>query len=153
MRSKTRDKVKRTLVAALLSSGLSESELQQFGDELASSNGSEFLFEFGNLLRTVIHQLRDQDQKPIMQPVKGKNLEELAYQTIQRRRLSKREVLQVIGEVIGSDKSHGPDSDHSLRDILRDFFIHASVDQAQKLLSRLQPPDSDAFLHGIMGRR
>jgi hypothetical protein len=152
MRPRTRDRVQRILCAALLNSDLTEPELRQLVEELSSPNAYDFIINFGSLMRAVLGQLKNPQPKEFPLPESGSKVEDTAYNWIQRRRLSKKEVLHIMTETVGSDFTV-PNSERPVRDLLRRFFQLVSAEDAQRFLARLQPRDNDPYLQGIMERR
>lgn len=153
MRTRTRDRVQRILCGALLNSDLSDAELRQVIDTLSGPDAYDFTLDFGKLMRTILGEVLKPHAKQSTSRVReSSDVEKTAYHWIQRRRLSKKEVLQIIHETIGS-ASAVSDSDRPIRDLLRSFFDIASAVDAQRFLARLQPRDSDPYLEGILKRK
>lgn len=150
MRASTRDRIQRLLCAALLNSELSEVDLRNFADEAAIGGGQDIMLQ---LSRNLLFIMGDWENRQKQFPAYSSfsNYADVAYDYVQRRRMSKKELLELIHSIT-KVRFDIPES-ASLREILRLFFNLASDVDTRKLMTRIQPRDGDPFLQGIMDRK
>ncbi len=149
-RSRTREKVMRILLAALLDSSLSAGELAEIAEELSAS--PKFSWDLGELLRDVLGRLD--------MPVSGKmsnrdrnTLDALAYSVISRRRLSKQTVIELMNAASGRKYIELMNSNQTTRELLNKFFNSASISEIRKFMEMLENPSKDdPYLQGITKR-
>lgn len=151
MQPRTRQNVVRILLGRLLDSDLSVSELRNVADVLTT----EALMR--DLSLALSETLSFIDEPNFSKQVNRRDIDEdTAYMLIQRRRLSKNEVLELIASVSPNRTNKEPAYKNGklpIRTIVRDFFRSASVDTVRMFMDRLQNQDSaDPYLKGIIRR-
>lgn len=149
----TKERLRRVLLAAVLKSDLSLNEMQHLADEMSAS--PDFVWEFSSLLRDVIDRLQKTGpRKQVSQKPDASSVLEAAYHAIQRRRLSKKEVLETMAKVSPGTEWRSRFA-LPMREILAYFFSVASPSEAAQFLERFDVnPDfqelrQDAYLRGI----
>jgi len=152
MTPKTRERAARVLLSSLLTSDLTASELRELSEEMLSS--PDFLANLSILLRDLATRLSHGDGQRKHSDANGESrqLSELLYSEIQRRRLSKADVLALLSRV--SPTMLGARStDLPLRRLLRDYLIRASQSEREQLVKLLSSEKSDdPYLRGILKR-
>jgi hypothetical protein len=87
--------------------------------------------------------------KPATQ-ARGESAPEELYHLYKRRKISKAELIRIIGEVGGFTKFH-PDA--TAREVISDFLALASASDVDELWAKLSPSTGgDPFLKGILRR-
>jgi hypothetical protein len=154
MKPSNREGLRRVLLTAVLKSDLTISEIQNLADEMSRS--PDFSWEFGSLLRDVIDRVQKTGpRKEVGQKADPIPVLEVAYQAIQRRRPSKKEVLEMMEEASPGIEELVKGAELSMRQILDHFFSVATASEAAKFLSRfgvdpgVQGLREDAYLVGI----
>lgn len=153
MRPGNKERLRRVLLAAVLKSDLSLNEMQDLADEMSAS--PDFVWEFSSLLRDIIDRLRTTGpRKQSSQKPDASTVLEAAYRAIQRRRLSKKEVLETMAKVSPGTEWRSRFT-LPVREILAYFFSVASPSELARFLERFDVnPDfqdlrQDAYLRGI----
>lgn len=153
MRPRTRDKISRILLAALMRSGLTPGELRELHDDLVRRD-AEFLADFGRLLGDVLHHFRELESKKSYK-FWNQTSEHLkaAYTAIQRRRLSKRAVLDIMLDISSGIEGAKISPELPLKHLLQLFFESASQLEARRFVNTVRgETDGDAYLRGIIRR-
>jgi hypothetical protein len=117
-------------------------------------------FAFGDLGRQLGEMLRDASMLIPEGPAEAypsdlgapPHLPAMAYETVQRRKIGKANLLQLIKTVAPSLLKSGLPSGASTRRILEWFFDKATTRQASHLFSLLADETRDPYLKGIVRR-
>lgn len=153
MRPETRDTVMRLLLAALLNSRLSARELREFADEIIGN--ASIGFHFGKLIQDVVTRLDESGAVKRVERLK-ENVgdEDEAYATVQRRRLSKRGILDRMAAVVPPSNVNFSAEKMTVREILAKFFRAVTPEERKKFMALIESTDAgDAYLSGIVQRR
>ena len=152
MRNKTRERVTRLLIAAFLKSDMSNSEIQELSDAISSN--PEYLHDFSMLLKDVIDRLQQSGTKKFVSMQESPlALQDIALAAIQRRKLSKKDVLSIMAMVAPPMMRRISSKAIPMRHLLREFFSFVSPAQAQRFLSLIDSRAADdAYLQGIIRR-
>jgi hypothetical protein len=148
MDREVRLRVMRSFVATLLQSELSLEELRQLSFEMSSSM---FGADLSKLLDETIFALRSSESyvsKAAPEPI-----EDYAIALIQKRRLSRKTVLDLIASASTRKAIKDQNPSSSTRELVERFFRTASSSEATKFLSRLDAGETtEAYLRGIIRR-
>lgn len=148
MRLKTRERVMRMFLASLLDSDLSIRELKEVANDFT---GQTFSWEFGKLVHEIIEHL-DTTQLVKQLSSHPDELDEFAYQLVQRRRIPKIALLDVVRSISPAIHSH-LSTKSTVRDILSEFLILATQKETDNFMTFLEGENrGDAYLKGIMKR-
>lgn len=148
-----RERALRTLLAAFLRSDLTTREIKALLHEL---HGPDFTFVFRDLLEEVLERVSS-NRTPKMQGRRDNirpDRAETAYYTIQRKRMGKRDVLELMNMSAPQVKVDSTWFDLPVREILLRFFAAADEQSATRFLQALAGPvKDDPYLRGIMKKR
>ncbi len=146
MDERTRDRTVRTFVGAILLSNLSRAEISAIIEDLS----------YGNLAKDIADGLRDAvtpRQKIYNAPPLEDKYEFLdAYETISRRRLSKKAVFELFKAVSIKLAKASFDEGGTIKDNVERFFRLASRNDIARFMVLLHGEASDPFLKGITRR-
>jgi hypothetical protein len=152
LRARTRQHVMRVLLGALMDSDLSVSELRELAKNL--ENSPEFLIQFIEMLRLVLHRLERGVSLDARVPVSNSG-EIAVYSAVQRRRLPKSTVLELMEKY--SDAAHKLNVTErtTMRELIRKFLEVAKPEEVRGLRRALetQTPRKDPYLEGIVRRK
>ncbi len=148
MNPKARQRAMRSFLGALLQSELSIREMQELSDDLMyNSFGRElgaFIREAMTNVPNFLHSSADFNP-----PIPA---QELAYDLITRRRMSKKAVQQLMSLASPGIKQRFLSSDGTLKDLIDEYFAMASSNESQKFLRILEGEPADAYMKGIARR-
>jgi hypothetical protein len=151
MRARVREKIARAVVSALIGSELTARELREATDELCR-------YPFLNpkdaerLLDLIDGLIVDAPQKAFGDEV-GRSTQEIALHHIERRRLSKREVLDLMEKSFGKPIGELVSTDLTRNEMISRFFGIATSSSIQRFLALIAPTSKDdPYLQGIMKR-
>lgn len=148
MDRKARQRVMRSFMAALLQSDLSLEELRQLSFDISEGFFAE---ELSKLLEEAIFAVRG--VPPYESKSAPETAENFANAIIQRRRLSKKAVLDLIANASLRKTPRGLNTADTLREILRKFFRTASPPEIAKFIDQLDSGETtEAYLRGISRR-
>jgi hypothetical protein len=151
MRSKSQARAIRKIVASLLDSDLTLRELRSVAENF--SGGSSFAWELGRFLHETCIYLTDLEGRKGGE-FDSANLEETAYDIIQRRRMSKRHVADLIAASMRDSPDSWLNSSLTVREMLAQFFDKVSESEAELFLDLLRGgQEADQYLTGIVQRR
>lgn len=153
MNPKTRERVTKALVEALSKAGLSRNEAEELSIDMARN--AALLTNFSQILKTASRQIKgDQPTKSSSVPISETYDQYVsAFETIQRQRLSKSDVLELIFKASPKAKRKDVHPTASLRELVREFFDTASDSDIEKFLTNLRRQyTDDAYLQGITRR-
>ncbi len=154
MKSRNRERALRTLLTAFLKSELTVREIRDLSREMESPS---FLGEFRVLLQGVVEKLESRPAKqsaPREIPLAFRDIQSSLYEAIQRRRISKKELLELMEKVYPEITRKGWSKDVPVRELVREFVTAVPLDKANDFLSLLDPRGGeDAYLQGIIRRR
>lgn len=158
MKQSTRERVIRAIVAGLMNSDLTTRELREATDELARNPSFSFdltmsLNEFLERLSNNVYSKRIPSRLGGRSSKSGPESMELNFlhNLIQRRRLSKKEIFEIMGSISPNFKFSGPYT-ASVREILEEFFHIATRDEFTRFMQKLQGTSEtdDPYLRGII---
>jgi len=143
----------RLLTATVLSSTWSPKQLQELAIDLLTDK--TLGPDLGALIQAMVNildvptpdkiSLQRRDQSPFF---------DLAYEAVQRRRVSKRVIIERMRQASPSYMAPEKLADVSVRDLLLSFFARTAKDDANRLLKLLGvSSDDDPYLSGITDRR
>jgi hypothetical protein len=147
MNSRTRQRAFRALLGSLLQSELTISEIRNIAEECYLGS---FGPDFGNFLRNAMDTLDDANNRPktLDEEPPTKELLEL----VNRRRLSKKEVVQLMTLAAPKIKSNSFPPSFPMMELLERFVATATLGEIQSFLNILQGEPADAYLKGISRR-
>jgi len=152
LRARTKQRVIRILLAALLESDLTQEEMRELSANLFSN--PSLIFELSDILSGVLQHF---EKKSV---TKGRNWrepgndEELAYADLQRRRMSKSAVLRMMSKFSDVLMAQPIDPTATLRELVHLFWKSASPAERKEFTKALGAGRSkDLYLEGIMSRR
>ena len=149
MRLKTRERAIRIILASLLESDLSTRELKELADSLSQHSLS---WDLSDLLRDTLSHLTKFEEANKL-PDRLNELEDLAYSIVQRRRLSKKVILNHMKNAASTPVDQMIQPKLSVRDMLHEFFLSAPLNEIDKFLELLQgSKKTDAYLKCIIQR-
>jgi len=147
MREAARRRVIRSCLASILTSDLTRSEIHELVLELQSGRLG---YELAAVVRDLSIILRDEPEYHQSSEPDGPDPVELAYQFVQRRKLSKKALIDLMQE-LGLRPTRSAVSG-SIKDLLAWCFQVGSQGQTSKLLNALGGAKQDPYLKGIVGR-
>jgi hypothetical protein len=150
MDRKVRQRVMRSFIAALLQSELSLEELRQLSFDISTGT---FGAELSRLLEESIFALRGSGAHEGKDAPDG--VEDFVSSVIQKRRLSKKAVLEMMSSASPKKALKDPNTSASMREVLERFFRTASSSEISKFLNLLDPGETkttEAYLRGIIRR-
>jgi hypothetical protein len=154
MKPSRREQAIRSVIAALLASDLSSHEIQEL---LESISRSDFLhLKVASLIDAAIDAIPD--KTPRKQPFESTPFDPMVYRiysAVQRKRLSKQEVLEMMQTVISPTEGGALQLERatSLKKIIAHFADHASAQSVSELLKLIESPaESDPYLAGMTKR-
>jgi len=141
----------RAILSSLLSSNLSIRELHEIVDALDD-------FDFVADLRVALDQTIVSLDGPIREasrPVRGGTVDiDNAYNAIERRRMSRSRLLELIEKTAPRHLGSLSDPNLSRRDVIVKLHMLASSPEWQDFLRVLSPPETpDPYIEGIISRR
>jgi hypothetical protein len=149
MRQRSQQRIMRVVLSALLKSDLTIEELQELSGDL---NGGSFTNDLHSLLNNIIYHFKIRSHESPFGTDRDAQLKR-AYAAVQRRRLSKPYVLDLMERASGEDFKMSSARKLSVQEILKEFFAIASTDQADNFMMLIDSPiASDPFLKGIANR-
>lgn len=150
--ARTRNKVVRMLLASLLQSNLSESELLEVSESLA--HDPEMMFQLGRFLRLYTEETRNREPEPEISPSTFSNPEfQALLLVIKRRRMAKRQLLSLIESISPHARPSERLADLPTGELLAWFYERATDAEKDRLSAyfhELKGPDP--YLEGIMKR-
>lgn len=148
MKSNVDQRIARTIVGALLQSSITAQDLKKV---VLDRELRDQIFAQLELAIELFDGYRSYETKERLQPQEG--LIELAYTEIQRKRISKFALNDMIRSIAGG-RSFQFNKSATIREILGTFFENASSSDSRRLLEALSSGESiDAYLEGILSRR
>jgi hypothetical protein len=148
MNPKTRQRAMRGFLASLLQSDLSKFEIKEIAEDLYYGS---FGRELGELIRDSMDMWTDADRynpKSIQESPSTKAI----YDTIVRRRIPKRSVIQLMTLASPGLKSKQFSPNASVPELLEKFLSTATQGEIQSFSSILEGEPVDAYLKGISRR-
>ena len=153
MQPRIRGRLVRNIVAALMQSDLTTSELRELAEELASGR---FGRDIGVLLRDVLFSVQDAETGKANKrerEVGELSIEAIATEIVRRRKMPKKAVLELIMKVSPRSSPQELVRAGTISDLLRKFFQTSSPHEQSKFLSILDSGSAeDPYLKGIVGR-
>jgi hypothetical protein len=150
MKLTPKERAIRKILAALLESELSVDEIGQLLADIQAN--PSFAQNVRDLLNRTIGRVRDTGLKKLPNKTTDqRSREDLIFSAIQRHRLSKLEVLNLMRM---STPSEALSLNHtsSMRELVSDFLRQASSHQVEELLKHIDPTREDPYLSGIARR-
>lgn len=154
--NKTKERLMRDLLAALVGSKISMSDLRGFAQLIGDDR--TFCRDLSNLIFEVSFKIGDQSDLPLDQPVYNEEkagsfggLTDLAHSVVQRRRFSKGKLLEIFSRFGMNRRRLGVREQASVKELVHAFLENASPDQMQDFMNFLGLDVSqDAYL-GVIG--
>ncbi|MCI3134005.1 hypothetical protein [Phenylobacterium aquaticum] len=148
MRTKSRQRIFRSLLATILDSDLSPADIRDLSKELQSGPLS---WELGHALEMLAGQLSVGDTHSLESSDPTDDLQ-VALQLVKRRRIAKSKLGQIVKSL-----DHGMPlrriEEVTIEEFLREFLSSATAAERSQLLSILDTPTKDdPYLAGIMKR-
>lgn len=145
MGSSINNRITRTILGALIQSNLSAQELKRYSSD---RDLQEMTLE---RLRFILQFFEDQSVADNKERLTDSfNAIEMAYEAIQRRRISKNEVVELLRSSGGYRTGYNPTA-MTVKEMLLTYFENSSPSDQKRLLDRLVLPTSrDAYLEGIL---
>jgi hypothetical protein len=148
MDRKVRQRVMRSFIAALLQSELSLEELRELSFDVSSG---AFGSDLSKLLDETIFTLRGRG--PYESKVAPETIEDSVIAIIQKRRLSKKAVLDLMASTNSRKAFKEPALTGSMRELVERFLRTASNNEVTKFLNLLDASETtEAYLRGIIRR-
>jgi hypothetical protein len=154
MNQRARHRAIRNIVGSILMSDLSKSEIYDIADELSFGGLGG---ELGHLLRDASQIIGDFSTDPYSHDISSPpRLWEVAHDMIQRRKISKKTVLEVMASIapklFGKNMPPNITTTGTMRQLLEWFFQTATPVQASRLVNFLSDSAQDPYLKGIVRR-
>jgi hypothetical protein len=148
MNHRTRQRVMRTLLGSLLQSEISISEIEEIAEEFYLGS---FGRDFGEFVRNAVNTL------DAVEEIKPKLLQEEASisaisETINRRRLTKKAVTQLMTLAVPRIKPNSFSTNYSISELLENFINTATPAEVKSFHNILRGEPADAYLKGIARR-
>jgi len=162
MKPNTRKRLTRIIASALLAGEFTRAEAEEIASAFEFSD--ELLRDVGRIYRDIFRRTEvDGDAKAIPETtdprrVRVSMLVDMAYEAVQRRRMSREELLHEMGRIDPHARYALGNAKLPVREILYLFFADAPTDQAMRLLDRLGPSSTtsssvtDKYLDAIRNR-
>jgi len=154
---KSREKIFRQVLASIIGSSLSPSELRVLSDLLASDRS--FSYELGALLHDMSRALAPQrnlrfsDEPETASMSNDNGLIELTYSIVKRRKTSRSKLVEIFRSIAPNFVLSKVDQSLPVRDLIATFFEKSTTHQAHEFLQELGVDVTrDEYLGGI-GRR
>jgi hypothetical protein len=157
MKSRTRERAIRVLMSSLLRSNLTMGEMREISEALIS--GDSLAREVGLLLANIAEGVEETPylSRSKRSPDDRQSIQDLiseAVAIVRKRRLSKKDVLSLIGAVDPKAKTNLQKRGGTISDMLNEFFRRAPQYTLLQFLELLRGPNpSDAYLRGILKGR
>lgn len=154
MKPNTRKRFIRVFMSSVLTSDMTEKELMEFINEFPYD--PELILEIKQGLSTILKVLHttQTNENEFSYTLFNDQLES-AYATIQKRRLPKEFILEMIRSVVGSKEVKEYSVNNTVRELLAKFYS-MTTQREQALFSELLDygkSKDDAFLQGIIRKR
>lgn len=157
MERKTRERIFREVLAAIIGSNLKSADLRHLANILGNDSSftndlARMIFEISTSKEVsrypeIENNFQDQANSS------GNGLVDLSYKVVQRKRLSKTQLVNIFNEIASRIVSPSLVDRHSSRELLEIFFERASTLQTRDLLKRLgMDVGNDPYLGGISRR-
>jgi hypothetical protein len=170
MTGKMRERLLRSLVSGLLNSDLGRSELKVLAAELRRDPTfiDDLSFAIGNVasmiagpspkgldeIEMALGELFNPNLSDRDKEVVAKHTIEEAIDVVNRRRLSKRELLEIVFECDPKFPRSRIDSNMTVRELINAFMMSAAREGLERFLTRLGiHPGRDPYLEGIGKKR
>ncbi|MBX3518777.1 MAG: hypothetical protein KF835_02050 [Xanthobacteraceae bacterium] len=149
MNPRTRERIKRVLLADLLRSELSPTELKELRKAL---NDEVFLMELAGLIDGVIDQLRAVRPQKFLRDERSFERRAI-HELVQRKRMSKKDIHSVLASSSRKYASKYKFSNmRASKQMIQDYLRIASGDEILKVLDWLNAGSYDPYLRGITKR-
>lgn len=158
MNPKIRRRALRNFAASLLLSEMNAAEMRQLADELSAGN---LTLELGELIRDMaelaaIDNLKkeiEQNRNPSEQNIISQNSRlRLALNAINRRRLSKKAIWEIMRSVSPEYDTEHISGDATVKQHVARYFATVSANDIARFLNLLEGDPIDAYLKGISKR-
>ena len=153
MQPRTRQRLVRSIVASLMQSDLTASELRELAEEFSEGKLGR---EVGRFLREILFSVRDFENRkehPRNNKLEASSIEALAHDVVRRRKISKRVLADMVTKVAPHLDPRSLGSAGTIHDMLERFFQQSSPRQHQDFINLLESRSvEDPFLRGIVGR-
>lgn len=153
MNPNIRQRAKRNFLASLLQSNFSSREMLELAEELTFGN---FAKELSDYIREWIHlsEIGEHRDAPGYneRPDTHASILSAALDTISRRRLSKKFVIQIMALASSWIKPSHFQTSGTAKEMIEKYLLTASPTEASKFLSILEGEPADAYLKGIVRR-
>lgn len=153
MNPKTRQRALRCFLGALLQSDLSPREMHEIAEAMKSGELGSHL---GEMILDIIQYSEVEPQKEIETPSMEfdvrSSIIKAALDTVVKRRLSKKQVLQLMAIVSPEAASAQMRINSTVRELIARFLKTASYADAMMFLNILEGEPTDAYLKGISNR-
>lgn len=154
MRANNKERLTRVILAAILTSDFTNNELQHLADEIAID--SDFPRDLSMLLKQIVDRLQNGGpRKQPSQTIDPDNYLDLINHVIQRRKLSRQQVLKLLDWVMPEVSLIAKSAKLTTQQAIEYFFTRASPAQQERFLSRLSPDQDvrdvrgDPYVRGI----
>ncbi|MBP1097474.1 hypothetical protein [Bradyrhizobium diazoefficiens] len=150
MNERARRRAMRNIVASLMMSNLTKHDVLEVAEEFLYG---DFGHELGSMLRHMAMILPDvpSERYVTASSPEPPSLNEGVYELVQRKKMSKKALLEAIGSVapklIRSEQPTG-----TIRQLIEWFFDRATPTQSSRLVSLLSDAAQDPYLKGITRR-
>jgi hypothetical protein len=153
MRARTRKRVMRIILAALLESDLTTDEIQEFLGALFSNPA--LIFDLGDALGSLLQYFERRPTEKIRDwRTSVTTDEEKVYGELQRRRMSKLAVMRMMNKFSDAWEKQPISSTTTLRELVHLFWKGASATERKEFAEALAAPrGKDPYLEGIISRR
>ena len=150
MNERARRRALRNIVASLMMSNLSKNDVLDVAEEFLYGGIGQ---ELGAMLRHMAVMLPDVPSERYVQASidETPSLTEAVYELIQRKKMSKKSLLQLMGS-ISPKLAKGAQPTGTIRELLDWFFETATSTQTSRFVSLLSNTAQDPYLTGISRR-
>jgi len=153
MQLRIRHRLIRNIVAALMQSELTTSELRELAEELSSGR---FGRDIGILLQDVLFSVQEAEMEKTNKPTRevGENsIEAIATEIVRRRKMPRKAVVDLIVRVSPRFDARELMGKGTISGMLRKYFQTSAPHEQSKFLSILESGSAeDPYLRGIVGR-
>jgi hypothetical protein len=153
MQPRTRHRLIRSIVAALMQSDLTVEELRELADELATES---FGRDLGAMLRDVLFTVREAEvgkSNKREREVGQLSVEAIAMEIVRRRKLPRKVVVDLILRVSPRFRSQQAVRSGTISGMLRKFFQTSAPHEQNEFLNLLDKGTAeDPYLRGIVDR-
>ena len=150
MNSKARQRAMKAMLGSLLQADLTMSEIRELADDLIFGS---FGKEFGEYLREMNMFLSEADRNRGDYPSsQSQSMQSTAQNVIERRRLSKKVVQQLMSLASPWIKSPQLPNSGTMKELIEKYFMVAPPNEVSKFIDILHGEPADAYLKGISRR-